>query len=71
VEAEAAAVLAGEQAFLKAVEDGRGETALQEAEASYLRTSKVDSLRCFPDGDIARVMAALETMDARERAMPQ
>ena len=71
VEAEATAVLAAEQAFLTAVEEGRGEAALQEAEAAYLRISKVDSLRYFPDGDIARVMAALEVMAARERATPQ
>ena len=71
VEAEAFAVIAAEQVFMKAVEEGRGETALQEAEATYLRTSKVDSLRYSPHGDIARVMAALDAMAARERATRQ
>lgn len=70
VEDVAAAVIAAEQAFLKAVEEGRGETALQEAEASYLRTSKV-TCRRYSDGDIGRVIVALEAMAARERATPQ
>ena len=36
------AVYAAEQAFMKAVCEGRGETALQEAEAAYLQAVKVD-----------------------------
>jgi hypothetical protein len=68
VEIVAAAVIAAEKAYMKAVEEGRGETALQEAEASYLRTSKVDSLRCFPDGDIGRVITAMEAIWLREKA---
>ena len=72
VEAVAAATLAAEQAFMKALEEGQDtETALQEAEASYLGTSKVDSLRCLSGDDTGRVMAALEVMAARERATPQ
>ena len=71
VEAEAAAVLAAEQAFMKAEEEGRSETALQEAEAACLRTSKVDSLRRFSEGDIGRVIAAIEAIAAREGATPQ
>jgi len=67
VEAEAAAVLAAEQAFMKGVEEGRAGTALQEAEAVYLRASNGICRRCSDD-DVARVIAASEAIWLRERA---
>jgi len=67
VEAEAAAVLAAEQALLTAMAEGRGETALQEAGAAYLRASKVTGRR-YSDDDVGRVILAIEAMWLREKA---
>jgi hypothetical protein len=67
VEVEARALLAAEQAYLKAIEEGREETALEEAEAAYLGASPVTNRRCSDD-DVGRVIGAIEAIWLRERA---